>query len=715
MPTWPRAAFACLLAATCGGLIDAVCTDEQTNCNELLGSGLYTCDTNLHELSQSFPSGVTLNALCCHSCETMAPTPPPTPISTPPPPLASRCINDAVCGTPVGDTYGCDADMSIFMHHLEPGTTLSALCPQKCDASCRGEASGDELGDPCSDTIDDCPSLVVSFSCAWNFGIVGHASLQTLCPSICDDSCSAGVAKPAGQLNAADAPIMPPQDAGPTACLDDRHWGSEHGDCSSYAPGQPNFGYCQRDGADQHCLISCGICTGGNPTCWQGDFSFQRCCGGTGGDPACFDTTFTFETCCATETVSISQTPPEHIVSVVASGAGSRRLCSDCQDCADCRIDPADGNAYTRAQFIAQYGGTAEWEAADPTVDSDGGANGSDAEIPRTTTVSDDDDDTSTLVESPSEGEDETLEQEETVIGDTTDDEEESDTIATDAVRVDTAAEVCEKVYLGPDMGYVNLMEYHNTDGLCHINIYELRTICSGDMLQTCLDFIDSAASQQQQQQQQQQAAHALSGSSTEARAAVCSELQQAVLSRCLDNCAECDRPATKIVLGNCMTGMTAVAMRIQGEQRATEQVAQVCQAEALDPPASGSDVVISGTAGSGTISPSSAIDLHHENDDDDVRASTLLADAWKVVAGVVTSVVTLSVLLFVVIRCCKHRPAAAAIREKNSIYTGPEGLYKEADSSSDSSYTDELHMDVDIEIVNPSRKSRLPSEIETV
>merc|ERR1711934_1005398 len=132
-------------------------------------------------------------------------------------------------------------------------------------------------------------------------------------------------------------------------------------------------------------------------------------------------------------------------------------------------------------------------------------------------------------------------------------------------------------------------------------------------------------------------AAQALSDSSTETRTAVCSELQQAVLRRCLDNCAECDRPATKIVLGNCMTGMTAVAMQMQGEQRATEQVAQVCQTEALDPPASGGDVVISGTAGSGTISPSSAIDQHHENDDDDVKASTLLADAWQVVAGVVT------------------------------------------------------------------------------
>jgi hypothetical protein len=29
-------------------------------------------------------------------------------------------------------------------------------------------------------------------------------------------------------------------------------------------------------------------------------------------------------------------------------------------------VDPADGNAYTLAEFVAQYGGTAEWDAAPP-------------------------------------------------------------------------------------------------------------------------------------------------------------------------------------------------------------------------------------------------------------------------------------------------------------------------------------------------------------
>jgi hypothetical protein len=30
------------------------------------------------------------------------------------------------------------------------------------------------------------------------------------------------------------------------------------------------------------------------------------------------------------------------------------------------RVDPADGNAYTQDEFVAQYGGTAEWEQAGP-------------------------------------------------------------------------------------------------------------------------------------------------------------------------------------------------------------------------------------------------------------------------------------------------------------------------------------------------------------
>ena len=30
------------------------------------------------------------------------------------------------------------------------------------------------------------------------------------------------------------------------------------------------------------------------------------------------------------------------------------------------RVDPSDGNAYTRAEFVTEYGGTAQWDAAAP-------------------------------------------------------------------------------------------------------------------------------------------------------------------------------------------------------------------------------------------------------------------------------------------------------------------------------------------------------------
>ena len=38
------------------------------------------------------------------------------------------------------------------------------------------------------------------------------------------------------------------------------------------------------------------------------------------------------------------------------------------QTAEELRIDPADGNAYTRADFIAEYGGTREWELAKPAA-----------------------------------------------------------------------------------------------------------------------------------------------------------------------------------------------------------------------------------------------------------------------------------------------------------------------------------------------------------
>ena len=51
----------------------------------------------------------------------------------------------------------------------------------------------------------------------------------------------------------------------------------------------------------------------------------------------------------------------------------------------------------------------------------------------------------------------------------------------------------CESVYLGPDMGSVNIMKYNDVDGSCSIDINELGNVCSGPMFQTCLDFLESS------------------------------------------------------------------------------------------------------------------------------------------------------------------------------------------------------------------------------
>ena len=194
------------------------CEDAQTNCVELITAG-YGCETDLHAFSpKGVEAGLLLSDLCCATC------------AAPP----ASCEEEAICGTEVVDDYHCAADMSMFMTHLDAGTTLAQLCPTRCDPTCGG--APDAVPQP--EDARDADGLIVS-----------------------------------------------PDSAG-KACADDMHWGSEHGDCSTYAPGQENDGYCERDGADAHCLISCGICTGGDDSCWSGDFSFARCCGGgPGGAP----------------------------------------------------------------------------------------------------------------------------------------------------------------------------------------------------------------------------------------------------------------------------------------------------------------------------------------------------------------------------------------------------------------------------------------------
>ena len=51
----------------------------------------------------------------------------------------------------------------------------------------------------------------------------------------------------------------------------------------------------------------------------------------------------------------------------------------------------------------------------------------------------------------------------------------------------------CEGVFLGPDVGFVNIMVYNDADGTCEISMAELAAVCSGAMFQTCLDFLESS------------------------------------------------------------------------------------------------------------------------------------------------------------------------------------------------------------------------------
>jgi elongation factor 1 alpha-like protein len=48
-------------------------------------------------------------------------------------------------------------------------------------------------------------------------------------------------------------------------------------------------------------------------------------------------------------------------------------LAADAPSAANRRVDPSNGVAYTRAEFIAEYGGTAEWDAAAPRTGNGGG------------------------------------------------------------------------------------------------------------------------------------------------------------------------------------------------------------------------------------------------------------------------------------------------------------------------------------------------------
>jgi hypothetical protein len=51
----------------------------------------------------------------------------------------------------------------------------------------------------------------------------------------------------------------------------------------------------------------------------------------------------------------------------------------------------------------------------------------------------------------------------------------------------------CPPVFLGTDIGYANIMDYHDDDGSCTLSMTELAAVCTGDLLQACLDFLESS------------------------------------------------------------------------------------------------------------------------------------------------------------------------------------------------------------------------------
>ena len=50
----------------------------------------------------------------------------------------------------------------------------------------------------------------------------------------------------------------------------------------------------------------------------------------------------------------------------------------------------------------------------------------------------------------------------------------------------------CEPVFLGPDIGFANIMEYHDSDGSCGMSISELASVCQHHFSE-CLAFLESA------------------------------------------------------------------------------------------------------------------------------------------------------------------------------------------------------------------------------
>jgi hypothetical protein len=50
----------------------------------------------------------------------------------------------------------------------------------------------------------------------------------------------------------------------------------------------------------------------------------------------------------------------------------------------------------------------------------------------------------------------------------------------------------CEPVFLGPDIGYSNVMQYHDSDGSCQLSVTELAKVCKA-YFQECMKFLESS------------------------------------------------------------------------------------------------------------------------------------------------------------------------------------------------------------------------------
>jgi hypothetical protein len=174
---------------------------------------------------------------------------------------------------------------------LRPAVTTTTAAPSRLPSPAAGGPGR------CVDRAKGCDRYFAAFGCKFT---INNQSMHQLCPRLCDSACAG---KEHGTTGPSPAPTTgtaaPQQQHGRRVCLDDLHWGTQRGDCATYGPRQRNDGYCVRDGADRHCLVSCGICRGGNPKCWAGGYTFRRCCSGVGGNSDCFNEHFTFDFCCS--------------------------------------------------------------------------------------------------------------------------------------------------------------------------------------------------------------------------------------------------------------------------------------------------------------------------------------------------------------------------------------------------------------------------------